>query len=142
MFICIHICVNVCSYVRVCRCLFMGLEARKGSGILLCHSLPIPSRKGLPGAWSSHFLCQARSQQTPILLLSLPPSELELHSSVHCISWCTLDVQFVCGCWDLNSVEQEIVISGLSSLHPLFCTHLNQVFVTDCYEFLVWRFKE
>lgn len=142
MFICIHICVNVCSYVRVCRCLCMGLEARKGSSILLCHSLPIPSRKGLPGAWSSHFLCQARSQQAPIFLLSLPPSELELHSSVYCISWCTLDVQFVCGCWDLNSVEQEVVTSGLSSLHPLFCTHLNQVFVADCYEFLVWRFTE
>lgn len=117
----------------------MGLEARKGVRYSPLSLSAYSFEKG--SSWNLELTFSMPGQKSTNLL-SLPALELELHSSVHCISRYTLDIQIVCGCWDLNSVEQEIVTSGPSSLHPLFCTHLNQVFVADCYESLVWRFTE
>lgn len=120
----------------------MGLEVRKGVRYSPLSLSAYSFEKGSSWSMEFTFSMPGQSQQASVLLLFLPPLELELHSNVYCRFRCTLDVQFVCGCWDLNSVEQEVVTSGPLSLHRLFCTHLNQVFVADCYESLVWRFTE
>lgn len=73
-----------------------GMGGQKGDQVLFSVILCVCSfQAGSSWSWSSHFLCQARSQQASVTLLSLSASEL----GFTCVHW---KHSMSCGCWDLS----------------------------------------